>query len=286
MLTFINFLVMSGVQGRSVSNKQLMAKSLELAPKLNIPGRFKASCMWLKCWKLRNRVSLQCTTNDSQKLPVDFCDVLHGFRANIMQQRVQHNISPAHVFNMDQTMCHFDMVPNRMNNSIGKKCIRIVSTKATNKGFTVAHCANGAGEKVPALIIFKEKGGKLGPRVIKTLTCPPNVLVTASTNGWMTANVYHWWLNTVCGTNMAARRLLLVDTYKTHMTDESKQIVDENCNSELILIPAGCTSLVQPMDVSVNRPCKQHRRDLWVKWFSNHMQRTVHGNPKAHHGRT
>jgi hypothetical protein len=74
--------------GRSASNKQLMAKALEIAPKLNIPDRFKASCMWLKRWKRRNGVSLQCATNDSQKLPVDFWDVLHayGFRANIMQQ--------------------------------------------------------------------------------------------------------------------------------------------------------------------------------------------------------
>ena len=65
------------------------------------------------------------------------------------------------------------------------------------------------------------------------------------------------------------------------MTDESKHIVDKNCNSELIFIPAGCTSLEQAMDVSVNRPFKQHMRDLWVKWFSNHTLRTVHGNPKT-----
>ncbi|KAL5487069.1 hypothetical protein EMCRGX_G019628 [Ephydatia muelleri] len=75
---------------------------------------------------------------------------------------------------------------------------------------------------------------------------------------------------------------LLLGNYKAHMTgDESKRIVDENCNSELIFIPAGCTSLVPPMDVLVNRPFKQHMRDLWVKWFSNHTQRTVHGNPKT-----
>ncbi|KAL5473097.1 hypothetical protein EMCRGX_G027542 [Ephydatia muelleri] len=30
---------------------------------------------------------------------------------------------------------------------------------------------------------------------------------------------------------MAARRLLLVDNYKAHMTDESERIVNENCNA-------------------------------------------------------
>ena len=173
-------------------------------------------------------------------------------------------------------MCQFDMVPNRTNDLTGSKTIRIVSTKAKKKGFTVALCANGAGEKLPVLMIFKEKGGKLGPRVSKTLTLPPNVAVTASQNGWMTGNLYHWWLNNVYGSNMAPRRLFLVDNYKAHLTEESKTIV-ENCNSELLFIPAGCTSLVQPMDVSVNRPFKQRMRDLWVQWFAGH---TVHGNPK------
>lgn len=238
--------------GRSVSNKQLMDKALDIAPKLNVPGTFKASCMWLKRWKQRNKVSMRCDTNDSQKLPVDYWNMLQVFRTSIIQQRAKYNIKPAHIFNMDQTMCRFDMVPTRTNDSIGRKSIRIVSTKATKKGFTVALCANGAGEKVPAVIIFKENGGKLGPRVREKINCPPNVLVMASTNGWMTSNLYHWWLNTVYGSDMAARRLLLVDNYKAHVTDESKRIVNENCNSELIFVPAGCTSLVQPMDVSIN----------------------------------
>ena len=167
------------------------------------------------------------------------------------------------------------------NHSKGRKFLRVTSTKATKKGFTVALCANGAGEKLAALIIFKEKGGKLGPRVSKDLTFPPNVQVTASTNGWMTSTLYHWWLeNIFTGGNTAVRRLLLVNNYKSHITQESKKIVEETCNSERIFIPAGCTPLVQPMDVSVNRPFEQRMRDLWVQWFAGHMQRTVHGNPK------
>ena len=81
--------------------------------------------------------------------------------------------------------------------------------------------------------------------------------------------------------DMAVQRLLLINNYKAHMTDESKRIVNENCNSELIFIPAGCTPLVQHMDVSVNRQFKQCIRDLWVLWFATHTQCTFHGNPKT-----
>ena len=51
-------------------------------------------------------------------------------------------------------MCRFDMAPNRTNHTVGSKCVRIVTTKASKKGFTVALAANGAGEKLSALIIF------------------------------------------------------------------------------------------------------------------------------------
>ena len=72
------------------------------------------------------------------------------------------------------------MCPNRTNDTVGSKSIRVVTTKATKKGFTVALAANGVS---PAVIIFKEKGGKLGPPVSSHCS----IQVMGSTNGWMTA---------------------------------------------------------------------------------------------------
>ena len=188
-----------------------MAKALEIAPKLNVPGTFKASCMWLKRWK---RVRLRCPTNDSQRLPADYWDVLR-FRANFTHQRVKYNITLAQVFNMDQTMYRFDMVPTCTNVSIGRKSIRVVLSKPPRKDLLLLF--------VPIVqeYHFFKKGGKLGPHVTKNITCAPNVLVTASTNGWMTSNLYHWWLSTMYGSDMAVSRLLLVDYYKTHITTVS-----------------------------------------------------------------
>ena len=113
------------------------------------------------------------------------------------------------------------------------------------------------------MIIIKEKGGKLGPRVSKSLSFPANVRVMATTNGWMTSPMYNWWLNNLYDYD-EQRRLLIVDKYKSHTVEDNMRTVKRNCNSDLLFIPAGCTPLVQPMDVSVNRPFKNKMQELWV----------------------
>ena len=85
-------------------------------------------------------------------------------------------------------MCRFDMPPSRTNNKRGERTIRIKTTRAEKKGFTVALAATASGKKLPAMIIFKERGGSLGVRVWRSLRIPPNVRVRASTNGWMTTD--------------------------------------------------------------------------------------------------
>ena len=82
-------------------------------------------------------------------------------------------------------MCRFNPLPGATNNIRGAQTVRIATSEVQMKGFTVALCASTAGEKLPAYIIFKERGGKLGPRVKAALTFPENVKVSASANGWM-----------------------------------------------------------------------------------------------------
>ena len=50
------------------------------------------------------------------------------------------------------------------------------------KGFTVALYASAAGEKLPAYIVFKERGSNLGTRVTAALTFPDNVKASVSIN--------------------------------------------------------------------------------------------------------
>ncbi len=86
----------------------------------------------------------------------------------------------------------------------------------------------------------------------KALTIPDNIRVRATVDGWQTREEHHHWLPSVFGRE-SHWRLLIVDKYRPHCSDERVSIAREKCNSEVIFIPCGCTSLAQPMDNCVNK---------------------------------
>ena len=103
---------------------------------------------------------------------------------SVITIRKAESIGPADIINMDQIMCRFNMPPSRTHNKRGERTIRIKTTRAEKKGFTVALAATASGKKLPAVIVFEERGGSLGVHVRRSLRIPPNVQVRVSLNEW------------------------------------------------------------------------------------------------------
>ena len=57
--------------------------------------------------------------------------------------------------------------------------------------------------------------------------------------------------------------LLIVDSYKPYQTEDSIKKVKDCCNSGVIIILGGYTSIVQPMDSCINQPFKEYMRTSW-----------------------
>ena len=106
-----------------------------------------------------------------------------------------------------------------------------------------------------------------------------NVRVRASTNGWMTVPEYHHWLTAIFK-KQDEQWLLIMDSYRAHITKESTDMVKCECNAELVIIPGGCTSVAQPMDKCINRPFKQRVREHWQEWMRQGRPKTPSGNLK------
>ncbi len=68
--------------------------------------------------------------------------------------------------------------------------------------------------------------------------------------------------------------LLILDSYQCHMMALVVQRIQE-LGVEVKHIPGGCTSLCQPIDVSFNKPFKDHLRRTWLLWMI--AEGVIHG---------
>ena len=62
--------------------------------------------------------------------------------------------------------------------------------------------------------------------------------------------------------------VLVLDALKGHVTDSVK---DQLCKmkTELVVIPGGMTSVLQPMDISINKPFKDRLRQQYLTWIAD-----------------
>lgn len=68
------------------------------------------------------------------------------------------------------------------------------------------------------------------------------------------------------------RSLLVMDSFRAHITDGVKKSL-RKANVETAIIPGGCTSVLQPLDVSINKPFKCWLRTEWTKYIQEESLR-------------
>jgi len=102
------------------------------------------------------------------------------------------------------------------------------------------------GEVLPALAIFK---GKKQPELREV-----GVFVRAQVKAWMDEAMMLEWIDLVWEPATEGQRaMLILDSFSAHITPAVKQRLKE-INTVPVVIPGGCTSKVQPLDVSLNKP--------------------------------
>ena len=64
------------------------------------------------------------------------------------------------------------------------------------------------------------------------------------------------------------KSLMVYDAFKAHTTDEMKAVLSIN-STNLIMVPPGCTSKYQPLDVCINKPFKSVLRNCWKDYVAD-----------------
>jgi hypothetical protein len=121
--------------------------------------------------------------------------------------------------------------------------------------------ATADGRKLPLLLILKRK------TLPKLVVFPKDVIVRAQEKGRMTEELMLEWLKIVWshrpGAFLNQLSTIVLDAFKGHATDSMKDQL-RKMNTELVFILGGMTSVLQPMDVSINKPFKDRLKQQYL----------------------
>jgi hypothetical protein len=124
--------------------------------------------------------------------------------------------------------------------------------------------ATADGRKLPPLLILKRT------TLPKSEAFPKDVIVRAQEKGWMTEELMMEWLKLVWsrrpGAFLNQPSKLVLDAFRGHdsVKDQLRKM-----KTELVVIPGGMTSVLQPMGVSINKSFKNRLKQQYLTWIAD-----------------
>jgi hypothetical protein len=249
--------------GFSVSVEMLQFEARQLSDSMGIPqSEFKASYGWARRFMARNDLVIRRRTTMAQRLPDTYQEKLFAFQRHVLKLQKTHNYSMGAIGNADETPVFFDMPGETTVNKAGEKTVHVRTSGAEKQRCTVMLGITADGHKLPPYVIFKRK-------TMPKEKLPPGILVRVQEKGWMTEELYMDWLKTVWfrrpGALLRHRSMLVIDSFRGHLTEKVKEkLRQEKC--DMVVIPGGMTGMLQPLDISINRPFKAHLRRFYRDW--------------------
>ena len=167
---------------------------------------------------------------------------------------------------MDETPVWYDMPSERTLEFEGAETVDIKTTGNEKTRFTTVVTITASGKVLPVYIIFGNLKKVPNEKKVK---CPANVVLAVNGSGSMDEDLMCDYLEKVIKPYVSnASALLVMDSFRAHTTPKCKDKMNE-LELDWLIIPPGTTSLLQPCDVSINKPLKAKLREHWEEWFAD-----------------
>ena len=242
--------------GYIVTRNLIRLHAQVLAQKRNV-ANFSGTNSWCTRFMKRHGLAIRQKTKIAQKLPNDLEEKIVSFQKYLINARKRDDYELVQIGNMDETPVWFDMPAARTVESCGVKTVLLKTTGNEKTRFTVVLSCLADGTKLKPMVIFRQK------TLPKDKFCP-GVLVHIHPRGWMDEDGVKLWIEKVWHTRPGgasnSKSLLVWDSFSAHLGDSAKQLLKGNRSTQAV-IPGGLMSLVQPLDVCLNKPFKDRLRE-------------------------
>lgn len=226
--------------------------------------KFKASVSWWRGMRKRHHLTLQKGTQLSRSR-VHKCSEKSVMSWFMTFAATLSAVAATHIFNVDETYVNPEDMTLRyiiVPKGSGHKAQTLTPAKDGHHGIIIA--GNAAGDIMPIVGIFPEKNNK---KANLLEGCPTGTVIKTG-NGWVTAEAWRAWCAIFCShvrdtLKMPAEEtvVLIADGCGAHLDLEAR-ILLHHAKINLILLPPGCTHVLQPLDVGFFGPLKARVRRL------------------------
>ena len=225
--------------------------------------------------KRMNFVKRKATTSKSKYTITNFEAMKKSFLDEVVATVTMEEIPPELILNWDQTGLKIVPSFSWTMDQCGVNRVEIVGVN-DKRQITAVFCGTIVGDFLPIQLIYTGKTDRCHPK----FNFPPEWHITHSPKHWSNEQTMLDYIEKIIVPYVAAVRgqledteaaaLVIMDNFKGQITTEINRLLEQN-RIHVCLLPPNTTDLLQPLDVSVNKPAKDFLRQKFQEWYSEKL---------------
>jgi hypothetical protein len=272
----VNYIIRMCEMGQGLSPTALKMKVYDICKSRPTPFRNGIpGGGWMRWWKRRHpeltlRVSQALETARAKGL---CAENIKSFYDNLESLCTLHSYTPDRIWNCDESGAQAGRSGGGV--VIARRGARHVHSIVPDQRewLSVLVCINAGGSAIPSFYVFR--GTRFRQNYIER--CEPGATMAMQPRAWMTTYLFSAWLSHFIesvqrqgGISQERRHLLILDGHNSHCTLDVVQEA-RAAGLDILTLPAHTSHALQPLDVSVFKPFKQHFRAYRDFWTSRNM---------------
>ncbi len=227
-------------------------------------------------------VKRKATTAKSKHKPQDFIKLKEAFLADVSSVVEIEDIPAELILNWDQTGIRLVPAASWTTDKVGSKRVEITRV-GEKRQITVVLCGSMIGDYLPLQVIYQGKTKRCHPNY----NFPLDWNVTQSPKHWSTERTMIDYIKEIIvpyvdstrdllGFEPSQSALVIIDNFKGQVTDSVNSLLEQN-NIHTCLLPPNTTDLLQPLDISVNKPVKDFLKKKFELWYADEVAKQLVG---------
>ena len=232
--------------------------------------------------KRMNFVKRAATTSGKKYTADDFARVKKDFLDDVVSTVSMEEIPPSLILNWDQTGIKLVPSSSWTMDQRGTKHVELAGVN-DKRQITAVFCGTIVGDFfLPIQLIYQGKTSRCHPN----FQFPSSWDITHSPRHWSTEETMLQYIDYIIIPYVDGVRdligdhtkpaVVIMDNFKGQTTESVKNLLEDH-NIHTCYLPPNTTDLLQPMDISVNKPAKDYVKRQFQEWYSRKVMEQLEG---------